>query len=61
MENFRKIFAATPDHSMHVEDRIIAGDKVVARTTHTATHTDVSGHTADRKAFHVQDYRYLAG
>ena len=24
---------------MQVEDRIIAGDKVVARTTHTATHT----------------------
>jgi steroid delta-isomerase-like uncharacterized protein len=39
IENFRKIFAATPDHRMHVEDRIIAGDKVVARTTHTATHT----------------------
>jgi steroid delta-isomerase-like uncharacterized protein len=38
IENFRRIFAATPDHQMHVEDRIIAGDKVVARATHTATH-----------------------
>ena len=38
IELFKKIFAATPDHHMQVEDRIIAGDKVVARTTHTATH-----------------------
>jgi predicted ester cyclase len=37
IENFRKVFAATPDHRMHVEDRIIAGDKVAARTTHTQT------------------------
>jgi steroid delta-isomerase-like uncharacterized protein len=39
IENFRRVFAATPDHLMQVDDRIIAGDKVVARTTHTATHT----------------------
>lgn len=39
IELFKKIFAAIPDHHMQVEDRIIAGDKVVARTTHTATHT----------------------
>jgi steroid delta-isomerase-like uncharacterized protein len=39
IENFRKVFAATPDHRWHVEDRIIAGDKVVARSTHSATHT----------------------
>jgi steroid delta-isomerase-like uncharacterized protein len=38
IENFRRVFAATPDHEMRVDDRIIAGDKVVARTTHTATH-----------------------
>jgi steroid delta-isomerase-like uncharacterized protein len=38
IENFRRVFVATPDHRMQVEDRIIAGDKVVARTTHTATH-----------------------
>jgi steroid delta-isomerase-like uncharacterized protein len=38
IDNFRRVFAATPDHQMQVEDRIIAGDRVVARTTHTATH-----------------------
>ena len=38
IENFRRTFVATPDHRMQVEDRIIAGDKVVARTTHAATH-----------------------
>ena len=39
IELFKGIFAATPDHQMQVDDRIIAGDKVVARTTHSATHT----------------------
>jgi predicted ester cyclase len=39
IENFRQVFAATPDHRWQVEDRIIAGDKVVARSTHAATHT----------------------
>jgi predicted ester cyclase len=39
IENFRRVFAATPDHRWQVEDRIIAGDKVVARSTHAATHT----------------------
>jgi steroid delta-isomerase-like uncharacterized protein len=38
IELFKSLFAVTPDHHMQVEDRIIAGDKVVARTTHTATH-----------------------
>ena len=38
-ENFRRIFAATPDHHMQIEDVVISCDKVVARTTHTATHT----------------------
>jgi steroid delta-isomerase-like uncharacterized protein len=41
IELFKQIFAATPDHQMQVDDRIIAGDKVVARTTHSATHTNV--------------------
>jgi steroid delta-isomerase-like uncharacterized protein len=36
---FKGVFAATPDHQMKVDERILAGDKVVARTTHTATHT----------------------
>ncbi|MBV8474681.1 MAG: ester cyclase [Hyphomicrobiales bacterium] len=39
VENFRRVFAATPDHRVQVDDCIIAGDRVVARTTHTATHT----------------------
>jgi len=39
IENFRRIFAATPDHHMQIEDVVISCDKVVARTTHTATHT----------------------
>jgi steroid delta-isomerase-like uncharacterized protein len=39
IELFQNLFAVTPDHFMEVEDRIIAGDKVVARTTHTATHS----------------------
>ena len=28
-----------PDIQMRIEDRIIAGDKIVARTTYSATHT----------------------
>ena len=39
IENFRRIIAAMPDVQMKVEDRIIAGDKVVARNTYSATHT----------------------
>ena len=38
IELFQNLFIVTPDHHMQVEDRIIAGDKVVARTIHTATH-----------------------
>jgi len=40
IELFQNLFKATPDHQMQVEDRVIAGDKVVARTVHTATHTN---------------------
>jgi predicted ester cyclase len=39
IENFRRILAAMPDVQMKVEDRIIAGDRVVARVTFSATHT----------------------
>jgi len=39
IENFRGIFARMPDVQAQVEDRIISGDKVVARMTFTATHT----------------------
>lgn len=39
IENFRVIFARMPDVQVTVEDRIIQGDKIVARMTFTATHT----------------------
>lgn len=39
VENFRGIFSRMPDVEACVEDRIIAGDKVVARMTFSATHT----------------------
>ena len=39
IENFKRIMASMPDIQMRVEDRIIAGDKVVARNTYSATHT----------------------
>jgi predicted ester cyclase len=39
VENFRGIFARMPDVQAKVEDRVIAGDKVVARMTFSATHT----------------------
>jgi steroid delta-isomerase-like uncharacterized protein len=37
--NFRAIFDRMPDVQAHVEDRIIQGDKVVARMTFSGTHT----------------------
>jgi steroid delta-isomerase-like uncharacterized protein len=39
IENFHRIMTSMPDVRMQVEDRIIAGDKVVARNTYSATHT----------------------
>ena len=39
IENFRRILSSMPDVQMRVEDRIIAGDRVVARNTFNATHT----------------------
>src|SRR5262245_7009304 len=39
IENFRRILASMPDVQMQVEDRIIAGDRVVARNTFNATHS----------------------
>jgi len=39
IENFRGIFARMPDVQLRVEDRVIAGDRVVARMTYNATHT----------------------
>jgi predicted ester cyclase len=52
IENFRRIIAAMPDVRMRVEDRIIAGDKVVARNTYSATHTQpIRGIAPTGKAF----------
>ncbi len=39
IENFRGIFGRMPDIQARVEDRIIAGDRVVARMAFSATHT----------------------
>jgi predicted ester cyclase len=39
IENFRALFARMPDVQAAVEDRIIQGDKIVARMAFTATHT----------------------
>ena len=39
VDNFRRILAAMPDVQLRVEDRIIAGDRVVARNSFSATHT----------------------
>ena len=52
IENFRQILAAMPDLRLLVEDRIIAGDKVVARNTYSATHTQtIRGIPPTGKAF----------
>jgi len=39
IENFRGIFGRMPDVQARVEDSIIAGDRVAARMSLTATHT----------------------
>src|SRR4030095_5578551 len=39
VENFRAIFGRMPDVQARVEDRIVAGDKVVARMVLSATRT----------------------
>src|SRR5262245_24371485 len=36
IENFRRILISMPDLQLRVEDRIVAGDKVVARNTYSA-------------------------
>jgi len=52
IENFRQILASMPDLRLLVEDRIIAGDKVVARNRYSATHTQaIRGIPATGKAF----------
>jgi len=39
IDNFRSIVAVMPDVRMRVEDCVVAGDRVVARNTWSATHT----------------------
>jgi steroid delta-isomerase-like uncharacterized protein len=52
IENFRRIVATMPDVQIRIEDRIIAGDKVVARTAYSATHTQtILGIPPTGKAF----------
>ncbi len=52
IENFSRILGSMPDVQLRVEDRIIAGDKVVARTTYSATHTrPIRGIAPTGKAF----------
>lgn len=46
IDNFRRAFAATPNFRMVVEDRVIAGNKVVARTTYTTADTQAVGGVA---------------
>jgi len=52
VENFRRIIASMPDVRMTVDDRIVEGDKIVARTTYSATHTQpLRGIAPTGKAF----------
>src|SRR4051812_1159815 len=39
VENFKRIVGSMPDVRLKVEDCIVAGDRVVARSTYSATHT----------------------
>jgi predicted ester cyclase len=39
IENFRGIFGRMPDLQVRVEDSIFAGDRIVARMSYAATHT----------------------
>jgi steroid delta-isomerase-like uncharacterized protein len=52
IENFQRILSVMSDIRMKVEDRIIAGDRVVARNTFSATHDHtVRGIPPTGKAF----------
>jgi len=39
VENFRGIFARMPDLELRADDRVVAGDRVAARMSFSATHT----------------------
>jgi predicted ester cyclase len=52
IENFQRILGAMPDLQFRIEDRIIGGDKVVARTAYSATHSQtIRGVAPTGKAF----------
>ena len=52
VENFKRIYTSMPDVKMKVEDCIVSGNKVVARTTYSATHTQtIRGVAPTGKAF----------
>jgi steroid delta-isomerase-like uncharacterized protein len=52
IELFKRIFAAMPDLRMKVEDRIVAGDRVVTRNSWSATHsTPIRGIAPTGKPF----------
>jgi len=55
IENFRRIMTSMPDIRMRVEDRILAGDRVVARVSYAATHTQpIAGIPPTGKAFTIR-------
>jgi steroid delta-isomerase-like uncharacterized protein len=55
MTTFQRLFESMPDLAMRIEDRVISGDKVVARTTYSATHTQtIRGIPPTGKAFSFQ-------
>ena len=60
IDNFQRILATMPDLRLRIEDRIIAGDKVVARNTYAATTHKRFEHRANGQGLLVQDHRYLA-
>jgi steroid delta-isomerase-like uncharacterized protein len=52
IELFKRIFSAMPDLRMKVEDRIVAGDRVVTRNSWSATHnTPIRGIAPTGKPF----------
>ena len=61
IENFRGIFSRMPDVQTQVEDRVIAGDKVVA--SHgllSNAYPATARYCSIRTTLHLEDYRYLA-
>lgn len=64
VENFQRLATLMPDLQLRIDDRVIAGDKVVARTSYTATHTQpIRGvpPTGKRFTFHTIDIWRVEG